>query len=540
MDEQIIRDNGPLVPKFNVDEKVVCSYSKNDRRNSIASWQPAIVVGVFPSEEYVGRHAYHCRIIPDGLVSLLEEEYIVKFPPERFVKGDSVLFRLKVQRADGASRWVQGRVVDGYRQASRDEFFSYRCTYGKNKSRIQSQCIEADNDTHITKIGRTPRERLFDAVAQNCPLDHFDFLVSATDIDVSSFRDLFVMKSIKAASYFALLWAQGTCAVNAAKQLYEICAQLGHISAVGLIVIILHVTEKLRVDLGAWSDSEGQGFLIQCSLLPNAANFFETINEVGNADGPRIEMFDRHNEYQTRNVAFAFARDNKGQTMLHAVVASGNISALGCILSPDSYIAQRLAWWTAFKAQQPITSWKDLKGLSSRDLAVGLGRLEMVNIIDGYEEWYSLYSILYNFRWLVSEDNLRKQLRKFGDLPIKRVGQMLTRFCERYPCDMFYSIDEVAVSLLTSKNDDSLPLFKLLYDACPSILNAKKTYRHMLREEPGAFVHTADGATKLQNPDWSDEASGEYTLDVVEILVSQSFRNVFYFDSSCDKMSHKE
>lgn len=59
-----------------------------------------------------------------------------------------------------------------------------------------------------------PRERLFNAIENDCSYGHIDYLVNELSIDVTGFLDLIVSKAIDYGSYETLLWLQEKASVK--------------------------------------------------------------------------------------------------------------------------------------------------------------------------------------------------------------------------------------------------------------------------------------------------------------------------------------
>ena len=74
--------------------------------------------------------------------------------------------------------------------------------------------ILEDTDEYVASVKSSPRERLMDAIEQDCSYEHINHLVKTFNMDVVPFRDLLVSKAIESASYGALLWLQENASVN--------------------------------------------------------------------------------------------------------------------------------------------------------------------------------------------------------------------------------------------------------------------------------------------------------------------------------------
>jgi hypothetical protein len=66
-----------------------------------------------------------------------------------------------------------------------------------------------DTDENMASLKNSPRERLFDAIEQDCSYEHIDYLFTNAGIDVTIFHDVVVSQAIKYASTNGLSWLQG-------------------------------------------------------------------------------------------------------------------------------------------------------------------------------------------------------------------------------------------------------------------------------------------------------------------------------------------
>jgi hypothetical protein len=122
---------------------------------------------------------------------------------------------------------------------------TYECSFLGLRNRLTTCFLVGDDDEHICKVDATPRERLMDAIDQHCSYAHIDYLVTTTQLDVTSFQDLLVARAIQSCSYDAIWWLQ----------------------------------DKTTIDLVRVVDTTGNGVLHQISMKPQAAIFFRRASD---------------------------------------------------------------------------------------------------------------------------------------------------------------------------------------------------------------------------------------------------------------------
>ena len=125
----------------------------------------------------------------------------------RFAVGQDVLFdpRKAIPVSPGRatwesiSSWLPGRVtavdIIGERL-----YFPYKCSFVQ-EGNVQACFIFRDTDEFIANKHASPRERLFEAITQDCSPKHLTHLVKSYNIDVSMFVGMAVDAAMKEASY---------------------------------------------------------------------------------------------------------------------------------------------------------------------------------------------------------------------------------------------------------------------------------------------------------------------------------------------------
>lgn len=126
----------------------------------------------------------------------------------RFSIGQRVLFNPYLAIAAQKSMtdltfdtWCEGEIADiDIMGRKNEDYFSYECSFGSSG---KLKCfITKDDDEHITTIvDADPRDRLFEAISQDCTPYHLEYLVNFYSMDVLMFRDLVVDKAIEFGSY---------------------------------------------------------------------------------------------------------------------------------------------------------------------------------------------------------------------------------------------------------------------------------------------------------------------------------------------------
>jgi len=98
----------------------------------------------------------------------------------------------------------------------KDNYFDNKVESIEGHKKEHSWALKED-DEHSTTHGMTGRERWPKAIEQNCGYMHFEFLVIL--VDIMSFRDFLLSKTIELVGYDALLWLK---IINASVNLNKI------------------------------------------------------------------------------------------------------------------------------------------------------------------------------------------------------------------------------------------------------------------------------------------------------------------------------
>lgn len=140
------------------------------------------------------------------------DEHLIKHPATfRFSAGQSVVFNPSLAIGFGKPKkdWVQGTVLRSDVTGKYECYCVYECSFG---SKGKSKCyITQDNDEHIAMVNFDPRDRLLDAISQDCTPHHLSYLAETYSIDISTFRDMVVDRAIEYGSYHVSLYCVRLC-----------------------------------------------------------------------------------------------------------------------------------------------------------------------------------------------------------------------------------------------------------------------------------------------------------------------------------------
>jgi len=161
------------------------------------------------------------------------------------------------------------------------------------------------DDEHLASIHASERDRLMDAIDQNCSLNHIEFLINtAGGMDVSVFQDAVLKRAIAAGSYNTLLW--------------------------------LHKTFMLQLD--EIQDAKGNTLLHQLAMSPNVIRFLETVSsthhvkDLGYYAYVHIDFSDSH--AGPSQPGMIHRKNESGETWLDVLIRQGNVAALDFALNP--------------------------------------------------------------------------------------------------------------------------------------------------------------------------------------------------------------
>jgi hypothetical protein len=445
------RSGGLWTLRFSIGDQVFCQSPSTLKDQTQDPWRIATVDILWPrwyDEARFDRAAIECYRCKDNnsgefIFVRKDTDYCIVDMVHintRFTKGNRVVFKTRMER------WVEGTVVNAISCQDEESCVGYsiRLDEGGINSRAL-RYVWNDMDEWIAGTDAGPRQRLFDAIDQNCNFAHLNHLVSTSTLDVSSFRDLIVARAIQACSYDALAWIQ----------------------------------DFLKINLDNIRDANGNGLLHQISALPNAARFFERAAYISDEEvGGRITMFPTDNE------GLILQLDRRGRFFLHHLVASENIRAMDLALTPNGRFAWDLAlkllcsWRKDSPSSDPLpifyTHTRDEKRTNVRDAAKLLGRHDMVKMIDDYAQWLTAYQLADSLQYFPELNNIKASiLPKFGGISNTAIIRKLRHFYSlKKERSHFFSLQNICGTNVSKGN---LPLLSWLVEGDPALLQASTT-----------------------------------------------------------------
>ena len=234
--EFVYPDWSDMTLRFDVGDRVLINTATIDS----PKWISSTIDRIWPIEH---RNNYTNITADNDVVHYLcgtylipsdHNEIIVEHPASiRFKIGDNVMVNSSkaiqfVKKAKDLSKkndlpdnWVNAIVVavdvmlfeEGNQTNVPKMYAVYACSFeinGKSK-----QCyIGKDDDEHIAGADSVPRERLFEAIDQDCSLEHLSYLTSFYSIDISLFREMVIDRAVASASFNVRLIISIVCQVN--------------------------------------------------------------------------------------------------------------------------------------------------------------------------------------------------------------------------------------------------------------------------------------------------------------------------------------
>ena len=170
------RDKYEWILRFRMGERVLCYTGR---------WEAATVVQLWPDPRkgcYLCRETTVSGIGADHLVPEDTDKYIIKLPLKfRFSKGDQVIF--SSGKAVGIKNtslepWIRGKITRVDIVGLRDHYAVYECSF-MDRNKTKKCFILKDNDEHVASSNASPRQRLLEAIEQDCAYQHIDFLVKS-------------------------------------------------------------------------------------------------------------------------------------------------------------------------------------------------------------------------------------------------------------------------------------------------------------------------------------------------------------------------
>lgn len=98
-----------------------------------------------------------------------------------------------------------------------DTYAVYQCSTQFS----QDLCVIKDDDEHICAADAKARDRLLEAIDQDCSYHHIGFLVETYDMDVLPIRDMLFKRAMDQGSFGALRWLEDNAGMPMSKPRFE-------------------------------------------------------------------------------------------------------------------------------------------------------------------------------------------------------------------------------------------------------------------------------------------------------------------------------
>mmetsp|Transcript_29648 Transcript_29648/g.81504 ORF Transcript_29648/g.81504 Transcript_29648/m.81504 type:complete len:2695 (-) Transcript_29648:60-8144(-) len=508
--DRLLVDNLPLMSRFKRGEEVLAHLAEGN-------WCPVTVTHIYPPNEYDGDQdpcipAYRLRLKNPQQFGYQTHQKLWYAPSDddgsikrlfttfRCKKGDDVLINTAVATFDrnkpksNVPTWVRGKVV----QVNSYGIAIYKCRYsvpGQKRS-WSCQCVD-DSDYHIALVRTPPRQRLFDAIEQNCGYDHFQFLVDSNGLDVAGYTDALLEAAVKAANYDALLWLQEELSVN-----------------------------LLRAPT---FDSKGGGLLHSIAESQQADRFFEDVLEAEE----RKLVFKTRDSDSSNSALIVDVKDREGQFFTNRMIESGNLRALELVLSRPAL--SKMNMYRTVGPDMNILTDISSSTVKLRKALVGTKKVnpELSLFLRTFEQnvflhWLRLcLSPCGRYRW--TDEKIKSTIQQVSavssDDTITTTARRFVNFCKD-PDDSYsesYSIDEVLCELATHVRPSAVDwLYKFAEASPPSISRECRVDRF-----------------EFGQPEIEVRPSNKETLDIISAVVHGKRRH-FFDVASTKRMSYRE
>jgi len=375
---------------------------------------------------------------------------IMKHPSSfRFDVGDRVVFDPAMAEAKGnsaaqlrsnSSSWLKGNVTSVDVTGLYDYYAAYGCSFVAAGKQYSCHIVK-DDDEHVARSDANPRDRLLEAIEQDCSIYHLNYLTTTFKIDVTAFRDLVISKALEHASYFALSWLEHYCNIN-----------------IRLI-----------------KDDSGNNLIHKIASSSYATRFIKEAGRV-NFINPRpdwdLRLFDS-------DLILSNSLNTDGETWLQILVRRGDVKALDAALSPHC----GLAWVLMF----PCYFDKDKLALFA-DSIRDSGSAIMQCIFDSFVSFRSFNEQCQKIQFqFIPEDDLLQQdsMTVFRGENAFHHAQLLVRFFLDWRSHSNGKLSTNPFTSLIKKG--SFNLFSLLYDANDRLF-LDETYRLFSNEDRNEYI----------------------------------------------------
>eukprot|EP00985_Skeletonema_marinoi_P014014 scaffold7020_cov141-Skeletonema_marinoi.AAC.9 len=377
--------------------------------------------------------------------------YCIKLRPLsfRFKVGDSVVVNLfKAEQIGGRSgyklvknTWLRGKVTAVDVSKFETNYAVYECSLVGEGFACR---IFDDKDENVARADADGRERLFDAIEQNCSRSHLNFLCGHFDIDVSVFRDLVVAKAIEFASSQALSWLQHDC----------------------------------DVDVLSMRDDSGNNLLHQIAKSTNATRF---IREVGRSNCIESEKLMLDLMAIGNNLHHEL--NNGGELWIQSLITRGDSKALDAALSPHHGFA-----WNLCDILSPDRIQLLEKSVHESEDVL------MRCIFDSFLSFRALYqqfNLYFRYFGFCTEDQiLDNQNAAFWSDDANQSAKSLVRFCRdwcQHPSKKVVDLYHSCATEIVVRG--SFRLFKLFYEADEDGFR-RHVYNVKSKEDRGEYIQS--------------------------------------------------
>ncbi|MGB2403605.1 MAG: hypothetical protein ACPIA7_09365, partial [Akkermansiaceae bacterium] len=314
IDKYVFPDFCDFTLRFDVGDRVLCNHNGWTSRKVSYLWGVGeiwVQAKKIPQSPGDSVPHYKCQ---HTAVPLDDDDCIMKQPyPLRFKLGDSIVFNARKAMLRSGTRgtgdcWLEGIIV-ATSIVDAEDYAAYKC-----QNQQGAWHIFGDDDENIARSNANPRDRLLDAIAQHCSRWHLQYLADTYNIEVSTFRDLAIQKSLQYASYQALTWLQ-----------YD-----------------------WGVDVLKFKDTDGNNILHKIAMSDHATYFIREARR--HKDLKVEERLDVMNSFRNE-LRLTVSLNSKGETWLQILVQRGDTKALDTALSPNVGFGWDLCYQTRFPSE---------------------------------------------------------------------------------------------------------------------------------------------------------------------------------------------
>ena len=422
---------------------------------------------------------YKCRVDwqdPGALYPFIsapgDDDSLIRLRPTkfRFKVGDAVdINPKKAETTNGRSAaklaqcttLVRGKIIAVDVSKPQMNYAVYECSFGKA---LTCRIFE-DTDEYISRADADPRERLFDAIEQNCGRKHLDFLCNQFNIDVLTFKDLVVAKAIESASLEALSWLQLSC----------------------------------EIDVQSMKDECGNNFLHQIAKSSHAARFIRKAGRgrYGDDAYPMVDFIGGEGSLH-------YQLNNDGELWIQILIKRKNVKALDAALSPH----YGFAWGLVLMCPELIQSLQK---------SIRESELPMMQFI--FDSFLSLSELCRQYSCLRHDEKTENELLSDEHLVAFREGdasqsaKVLVRYCRDW-CHhrSRYVVNGNQWLAVEFVQSGYFQLFQSFYEADEADIRYRSYYVKS-KEDKGEYIQH-----ELYEQD-DDEQRGDLEVDIFSACI---------------------